>query len=212
MLLMGGSGTGKTYSIRTMIDAGITPMCLFLEPGFEVLGDIPPDKLKWHYIKPASASWSSLEENHRKLNTMSFESLSKMAPADKREYFQFVELHRALNRFVDDRTGECFGDAGDWNTDRCLVIDGLSGLSIMAMREWVGSKNLLGIGDWGVAMNGLEQFLQKCCFDTQCHFMLIAHVEREETEDTRTSKILQRLCPCQARGLQIHLGHGGFFG
>ena len=41
ILLIGASGVGKTTSIKTLIAKGITPFCLFTEPGFEVLGDVP---------------------------------------------------------------------------------------------------------------------------------------------------------------------------
>ena len=30
-LLMGSTGTGKTHSIQTFLDAGVTPFCLFTE-------------------------------------------------------------------------------------------------------------------------------------------------------------------------------------
>lgn len=190
VLLMGESGTGKTYAIRTLIDAGITPFCIFLEPGFEVLGDIPPEKLHWRYIKPGSSGWTTLQANHEKLNTFSFKMLADMPPPDKAQYHQFVDLLKALNNFVCDRTGECFGDTLKWNTDRALVIDGLSGLSLIAMREWVGSKNLLSQGDWGVAMAGIEQFIQQLCYDVTSHVVLIAHTERELDETAGVSKIM----------------------
>jgi hypothetical protein len=190
MLLMGGTGTGKTYAIRTLIDAGVTPFCVFVEPGFEVLSDIPPDKLHWRYIKPGSEGWETMIANHQKLNTASFATLAQQAPTDKHKYHQFIDLLKALNNYVCDRTGEVFGDTTKWNTDRCLVIDGLSGLSTMAMREWVGSKSLLNQGDWGVAMSGLEAFIQQLCYDTTCHTVLISHIERELDEALGISKIM----------------------
>ena len=56
VLLMGASGTGKTHAIQTLISSGITPFCIFTEPGFETISHIPPDKLHWHYVKPADQS------------------------------------------------------------------------------------------------------------------------------------------------------------
>src|SRR5258708_38749125 len=49
ILLMGEGGNGKTHSIRTLVDAGIKPFVIALEPGFEVLGAVPPTKLAWRY-------------------------------------------------------------------------------------------------------------------------------------------------------------------
>lgn len=190
MLLMGPTGTGKTYSIRTLVDAGITPFCIFTEPGFEVLGDIPPEKLHWRYIKPADQPWQAMIDNAEKLNSLSFKTLADMAPTDKRQFHQFVDLLSALNNYTCDRDGKTYGDVCQWNTDRALVIDGLSGVSIMAMRLWVGSKSLLNQGDWGVAMTNLESFVQKLCMDTQCNMVLIAHSERELDEVSGGSKIM----------------------
>src|SRR6478735_777454 len=91
-MLVGGSGSGKTYSIRTLIKAGITPMCIFTEPGFEVLGDIPSDQLHWQYIKPADQSWDAMIKIADQVNTLSFENLTKSVDSNRRQYNQFVEL------------------------------------------------------------------------------------------------------------------------
>lgn len=202
-ILMGPTGTGKTSAIRTWLGlkpdeawnpnakgTGITPFCIFTEPGAEVLGDIPCPHLHWVNIKPADTPWKTFIDNHQKLNSLSFENLAKMAPFDKKEYHQFIDFLKACNSYKCDRCGESFGDISTWNTDRALCIDGLSGISIMAMREWVGSKSLLNQGDWGVAMAGIEHFIQKFCNGLQCFGMMIAHVERETMEDTGASKVM----------------------
>lgn len=191
MLLLGPSGVGKTYSIRTLVDSGVTPFCIFTEPGFEVLGDIPPDKLHWHYVKPTSSTnWAGDIENHKKLNRFSFKALADMAPSDKAEYHQFIDMLEVLNNYTCQRTGENFGNTLEWNTDRCLVIDGLSGLGQMAMREWVGSKSLLSQGDWGVAMQSVESVINKLCIAARCHVVVIGHVERETDEQTGSMKVM----------------------
>lgn len=190
VFLIGPTGTGKTSAIRTFRGSGVTPFCIFTEPGFEVLGDIPCPELHWVYVKPAKVEWSVMEENHRLLTTQSFKTLADMAPRDKKNYTQFYELIKTCHEFRCDRCGQEFGDVSTWNTDRALCFDGLSGMNIMALREWVGSKSLLNQGDWGIAMNNLEQFVQKICMDTECFMVLIGHTEREVTEDTGSSKIM----------------------
>lgn len=190
VLLMGASGAGKTYSIRTLINQGITPFCVFTEPGFEVLGDIPADKLHWHYIKPADTAWKDMIDSASKINTLSFESLTKLTDINKRGYGQFIDLLKSLNDFKCDRDGKSYGDVCRWNTDRCLVLDSLSGVNIMAMNLVVGSKPVKHMGDWGIAMDNLERLIQKLCVDTQCHFVLIAHAERETDEVMGGSKIM----------------------
>jgi hypothetical protein len=182
VMLMGASGSGKTTSLRTLIAQGITPFVVFTEPGFEVLGDLPPEKIHWHYIKPADVPWVTMIDAAKLINTLSFEALTKVNDIKKSKYGQFVDLLSSLNNFKCDRTGESFGDVCTWGTDRAIVLDSLTGINIMAMNLVVGAKPVKHQGDWQIAMDNLERLIQKLCTDTACHFVLIAHVERELDE------------------------------
>jgi len=190
ILLMGGSGSGKTYSIRTLIQAGITPFCVFTEPGQEVLGDLPPEKLHWHYIPPASQSWDAMIDAAQKVNQYSFESLTKMTDSNRKQYNQFEQLLHVFHNFTCQRTGEKFGDVSEWPTSRALVVYSLSGLSIMAMNQMTGGKPVRDQKDWGVAQNMLEFLVQKLCMDVQCTMVMIAHPEREIDEVAGGMKIM----------------------
>lgn len=190
-LLMGGTGTGKTYAIQTFIEAGVTPFVLSTEPGIEsVLGGIPPDKLHWHYIPPANVGWSELLDSAKKINTFDLKTLSGLTDINKSKYQQFMEVVRQCANFKCQRTGEEFGDISTWGPDRAFIIDSLSGLNIMAMNLWVGSKPVKAIGDWGIAMDNLERLLTKLTTDTKCYFVLTSHVEREQDEVTGGTAIM----------------------
>lgn len=185
VMLVGPTGSGKTFAIRSLLDAGMEVFCIFTEPGFlSVLGDLPTDKLHWKYIAPASASWDVMLDSAKKINTMSYESLSKLGAINKSDYNQFLTLITTCNNFIDDRTGESFGDISTWNHKRCIYVDSLSGLNIMAMNLMVGSKPTKSMQDWMVSMDNLERFIQKLCMDTNCMFVLTAHLERESDEIT----------------------------
>lgn len=179
-LLVGPTGTGKTYCLRTLLDAEIEPFILFTEPGMEVLGDID-DKVHWAYIPPATTDWDTLIDGAKKINTLSHDALQKMAGVNKSKYSQFIEVLSCLHNFVDQR-GESFGDISDWGPNRAIILDSLSGLSVMAMDLVVGSKPVKTLPDWGVAMDNLERLLQKLCMDTKCHFIMTAHLEPERDE------------------------------
>ena len=58
VMLCGTTGTGKTHSIRTLVESGIETFVLFTEPGMEVLADLPPEKLHWHYVAPAAPDFA----------------------------------------------------------------------------------------------------------------------------------------------------------
>ena len=184
ILLLGESGSGKTYSLRTLIDAGLQLFVVQTEPGGTVLEDLPEDKYHRHYIAPATASWDAMADSAKKINTLSMKALAQMDGINKREYSQWIEVITTLGNFKCDRCGTEFGDVSTWDSDRVLVIDSLSGLNIMAMDLVVGSKPTKSMADWGIAMDNLGRLINKLVTDTRCHLVLTAHLEPERDEVT----------------------------
>lgn len=184
VMLCGTTGTGKTHSIRTLVDAGLEVFVLFTEPGMEVLADIPSDKLHWRYIAPASPEFTDMISSAEKINSLSFKALTELPDINKRKYTEFVDVLTCLSNFKCDRTGETFGSVDSWGPNRALVVDSLTGLSLMAMNLVTGSKPVKSMADWGVAIDNLERLITKLCVDTKCHFVLTAHLERETDEVT----------------------------
>jgi hypothetical protein len=200
ILLLGDSGTGKTHALRTFLDVGITPFILFTEPGMEVLGDIPEDKCHWHYCPPGRQDWSTMLTSQTAINTLTMDQLAKMPDMSKAKYRQFLELLTQFQNFKCHRTGEEFGDVTEWNTDRALILDSMSGLNILAMDHVVGGKPVKSIQNWGVAMDGIEKLINKLTLDTYCPFVLTAHLERETDEITGGQQLMaatlgRRLAP-----------------
>jgi len=186
VMLMGPAGTGKTHSIGTLVDQGIEVFYVGLEPGLEsLLGyytdrglPIPPN-LHWHTVAAPTASFTEMIDNANKINQFSLESLAKMADPNKGKHNQFVTLLNALNDFTDDRTKQKFGAVNSWSTDRALVIDGLTGMCRCAMSLVVGGKAVKSQSDWGIAQDTVEKLVRMLCDNCRCHFVLLAHVERE---------------------------------
>lgn len=191
-LLLGATGTGKTYSLRTLIDAGISPFVVFTEPGMRTLADVACERgLHFKYIAPARPDWADVADSAKKINkAMDLESLTKQKNWNKSKYQQFIEVVTTMNKPVCDRCGEEFESVDEWGTDRALVIDSLSGLNIMAMDLAAGSKPVKAPADWGTAMDNLERFINRLCTGTQCHFILTAHLEREKDEVTGGVKLM----------------------
>ena len=184
-LLLGVTGVGKTYSIRTFLDAGITPFVITTEPGIEsTLGDTNPNDLHWHYIAPSAEGWDSLIDVGQKINTLSYDALAKMSGMNKQMYSGYMDFLNTCQNFTCDRTGESFGDVTEWGPDRALVVDSLSGLNILAMDLVVGNKPTKAMQDWMVAQNNLEKLITKLTTGTRCYFVLTAHLEREQDEVT----------------------------
>lgn len=184
VMLLGGTGTGKTHSIRTLLDAGLEVFVLFSEPGMEVLADTDPERLHWHYIAPSSPEFADMIDSAKKINSMNLKMLADMTDINKRKYTEFIDLLVALSDFPCDRTGKKYGAVDDWGPERVIVVDSMSGLAIMAMNLVTGSKPVKSMSDWGIAQDNLERLITKLCVDTKCHFVLTAHLERETDEIT----------------------------
>ena len=186
VLLMGPSGTGKTHSIGTIVDEGLEVFYLALESGFESLAgywtdrDLPiPANLHWHKVASPEASFDALISDATKINTLNLDSLAKLPDPNKSKHNQFIKLLEALNNFPDDRTGKTYGPVNEWDQSKVLVIDGATGLSQCALSLVAGGKAVRSQSDWGIAQGQVERILRVLCDNCTCHFVLIAHVERE---------------------------------
>ncbi len=186
VLLMGPSGTGKTHSIGTLVDTGVEVFYLALESGMESLlgywtdrGKEIPANLHWHKLKAPKAGFAEAIKTATLINTMNLDTLAKAVDPNKSSHNQFISLLEALNNFPDDRTNTKFGPVDGWDSSRVLVIDGLSGINRCAMSLVIGGKAVTNQSDWGIAQGQAERLLRQICDDCACHFVLIAHVERE---------------------------------
>lgn len=179
-LLEGSTGTGKTHAIRTLLDCGLEVFIQFTEPlGMEILSDTDPEQLHWNYVAPANPSWDALIGSAKKINMMSFEDLTKLKSGiSKAEYKQWIDLLISLSNFKCARTGKEYGPVDDWDNTRAIVVDSMSGLNIMAMDLTVGSKPVKAPGEWQIAMDTEERLINKLCADTNCFFVLTAHMDR----------------------------------
>lgn len=186
ILLMGPSGTGKTFSIGTLVDLGLQVHYFAFEAGSESLlgywrdrGLPVPPNLHIFTVRSATASWTEMAEQVKLVNTLSYESLKKANDPNKRKYDQFEKFLRTFNNVEEDGLDVKFGCVDEWGVDTVLVIDGLTGLSNAAMQAVIGGKADRDQKDWGLAQNIVEILLRRLTSDCRCHFVLIAHVERE---------------------------------
>jgi len=186
VLLMGPSGTGKTYAIKTLADLGLQTFALFVEPGLETLigayvdRDIPiPSNLHWHYIQPTQQGFDQLKSTADLIGKFELAGLAKFKDIHRSKSNKMIDLYTCLNNFKDQKDGKEYGPVDTWGTDWVLVIDSLSALNRIAMEMVVGTKPVRDMADWGIAQNALMALIHKLTSGCNCHFVLIAHVDRE---------------------------------
>jgi hypothetical protein len=198
VLLEGGSGSGKTSSIVTLLQAGLEVFVIGTEPGFvdslldraRVL-NVSIDKLHWMSVLPATEGWEALDEMTRVIGTMDFEGVSKLKGVGKdKTRVPAMKFLNALKDFHDERTGQSYGSFTQFDDTCALAIDSLSGLSIIAWYLTVGNKPTAAPGEWNIAMNYIEALLMKINSDRQCYFILTAHIEKEMDEILGVQKIM----------------------
>lgn len=186
VMLMGPAGSGKTHALGTLVETGIEVFYLGLEPGLESLlgyftdrGLPVPPNLHWHILKAPDTSFLDMMDSATKINQLSLESLAKMTDSNRSKHNQFIKLFGVLNEFEDQRTGQKFGAVNTWGTDKALCVDSLTGINTAALALVVGGKPVRSQSDWGIAQQQVEGLLRKLCDGCNCHFILLAHIERE---------------------------------
>jgi AAA domain len=204
VLLQGSAGTGKTTSIGSLVELGFQVHYMAFESGTEsLLGywrdtDRPPflrqspapipSNLHITTVKAASAGWSEFADSVKDVNTLSYEALKKTTDRNRSKYNQLELFLRGFNNVTDD-TGVQHGAINTWGTDRVLVIDGLTGLGNASLKAVTGGKVDRDQKDWGLAQNMVENIIRNICDDCRCHFVLLAHEEREPDPLGGVSKI-----------------------
>lgn len=189
VLLMGETGTGKTYSIKSLADTGLEVFYFALEPGLETLigayidkGEKLPSNLHWHYLQPKTQGFSQLQQIADQIGKFDLAGLTKIKDINRSKNNQMYEVFGLMNDFIDQKDGSKHGCVDTWGTDRVVVLDGLSALSRIAMEMVIGTKPVRDKPDYGIAQNNLMGLIHKLTSGCNCHFVLIAHVNREVDE------------------------------
>ena len=196
-ILQGLPGSGKSTALNTWVeDCGLELFTVFLEKGMHTRK--PHPKYHYTYIPTMAQSWAGMIKNAKQIQSLSRKQLLKITP-DTASFPQFFDLLNLLNNFKDSEGTE-YGDVCEWGTDRVLAMDGLSGLSKIAMSLAIGDRPVRDISDYGIAMQNLETFIDKLTESLTCHLVLLAHVEKEPNEVTGISQNMvstlgQKLAP-----------------
>lgn len=211
ILLEGAGGSGKTYSLGTLVDWAarqsppIPVRVLFSENGLETLlgfwkdksprypqGRPVPSNLAWHVIRTPTQNLASLITAATSVGQLSYEGLTKQVDPMRGTNNPWEKLLKALSNFPDDRTGEKLGNIGDWPARSILVNDSLTESAQACVRMVVGNKPTMSLPEYGVAQNNLMGWLRYMTQAFQGTFVLTAHVQRQTNEITGTTQLMTK--------------------
>lgn len=124
-------------------------------------------------------SLDSIKAMATRIGTMTFEAITKSYDNTRFTDSPFMKMLGVMENFKDDRTGREFGNIATWGTDKVFVIDSLSGFTDASARNVAGNRPALAPNDYGLAQAQIKGIINQCCTAFRCHFVLIAHAERE---------------------------------
>jgi hypothetical protein len=178
-IIIGPPGTGKTYALRTLeaLQDHVQSLAIFTDPNYSS-GLFP--SMEYTYIRPTVGSIDDLKFVADKTHTLPMDTLQKI-DIGRAKYTSFMDV---LNQLADyhPMSGKPFGNFAKWGTDKCLIMDNLTGLSRMARGWTAGGKPNPTQPEWGSMMYLLEQLLTLLATGTWAHVILIAHIEQERDE------------------------------
>jgi GTPase SAR1 family protein len=196
--LIGPSGTGKTFSLRSLVQAweGIgdvfyldldrsleTIIGGFVDPPPRGLGlKEPPPHFHWHYMHRKTQGFSALREASENVSKYDLSTLAKMKDNSRSTNNQFTQFLDICNGFVDQRDGKNYGAVDSWSNDRIFIVDSLTALNKVVFDMVVGTRPMRDKPDYGIAQNILSNWLDRATLGCICNFVLIGHVERQVDE------------------------------
>lgn len=190
VLVIGGTGNGKTHALRTLKSAGIKTFVVFTENGMRSLADTDPEWVDWHYIPPVAPDLQQQIKTAQAIGNLDRKQLANYSDPFRARHQQYVDVLQCLANLKGDRTGKSFGAADKLGQDWCVALDSLSGTAIMSMELVGGDKPMFDQGEWGIAMGRVEKMVTTLCFSIPAHVVVNAHEEREEDPITGGSKIM----------------------
>jgi hypothetical protein len=190
VLTFGGTGNGKTHSLQTLRKAGIKCLVIFTENGMSTLRGTDPEWVDWMYIPASKPNLQAGISMAKKINQLDRKQLAQYQDPYRSLHQQYIKVLEAMSNFKGERTGKVYGPIEKLDQTCCVVLDSLSGSSIMAMELVVGDVPMIDPGEWGIGMGRIEKMIQLLCLGVPCHVIVNAHEEREPDEITQSTKIM----------------------
>jgi len=169
LMYIGGSGTGKTGSLISLLEAGYELFIIDLDRGLDTLISLAKDK------DPKLLN---------KISYASFRDKVKMTAQGTKvngTARAYADTMAALEKWPDDGS-----DPATWGSDKVLVIDSLTNLGVAAFR-WAKAIDPMNRDPrrwYKNAQDLLDDFLMNLTADEfATNVIVISHIEMTETKD-----------------------------
>lgn len=184
-LLMGGSGSGKTHSAQTLLKAqrALDPeaqmLSVFTEPKWQPLSYLGcDDGFHIRYIPPGASTWDAMIKRSENLVKLPWDAAVKASDPNKNTFTAFPTLLHTFSSYTCDVCDTTFGDVTELPPTWSLWLDGMSGINHMALQMVVGGAVAKSQPQWGAAMDSELQVINALCYQTQCIFVLVTHLDK----------------------------------
>lgn len=163
LLLIGPSGTGKSGSLVSLIEAGYKVRILDYDNGLDVVKSVLIKKGRTDLL--ANVNYEPLRDERGFVGT---KIVCKTATAFQNGM-----------RFLDNWPG--LGPVSKWGSDCILVVDSLTLMSQAALQQVLALNGRLGgtaeLQDWGKAQDAIENVLSLLTGNqTKCNVIVMSHV------------------------------------
>lgn len=210
ILIVGDSGTGKTGMQAALVAAGFKLRGLDTDYGKSA--DVIEGLLRSDYYP-----YKAYMERHKIVPDYSFipfdipMGLVEIAISEgnksRKEYVigptsgsAFNKVFSTLNNWIDEKTGENFGNASTWGPDTVISVDTISTLGQMAKVYSQFLNNHPGVLDdnWGRDNNAAQDLISRllttlCSKATKANVVVNAHITRVDTSTNVPVSPTQRM-------------------
>jgi hypothetical protein len=192
-LVYGEAGTGKTFSVRTLLDAGQKVRFLAAEnnaiSGIEVAlerwkkdnpkAELTTDMFALMIPERPKKKLADLVKSQTKFVEIPLETQFKAVDPERKKYTRYLEVLRSTVAFTDTATGTALGSVDDWGNDTTLVVDSLTIICEAIMQSVIGGKLATSQPEWGVAQKTLVEFIRLLTEDLKCNLVILGHPTKE---------------------------------
>lgn len=198
--LLGPAGSGKSYAIGTLVDwcaaHDFSVHVVYTENSLETLlgywldkGQEIPKCLRWHVNLVPTLPLATLQKAAKDAGMLSYEQLTKLVDPDRTKNNPWEKFLTLFTDVPDDRTGQKFGNIGNWTNKQFLVIDSGTEAANACFRMVTGSKPTAAPPEYQVAQNNYLSWLRFMTQSLQCGMVVTGHPQRQQNEITGSQTV-----------------------